>query len=136
MGDDGGSSPITAVFGFGVFLTFLFGAVQITLHLFASSTVSAAAFDAARAMAAEGASPSCVVAQQRARSVLGDYGDRVQVTCPLTAAGADADEVSVRIVGPSPAPFLDGFLGVTLDLGAIERESVVRREQFRGEDDG
>lgn len=134
MGEQG-SSPITAVFGFGVFLTFLLGAVQITLHLFASSTVSAAAFDAARAMAAEDADRSCAVAEQRVRTVLGEYAGQVTVTCPLTAAGADADEVSVRVVGPSPAPFLDGFLGVTLDLGTIERESVVRREQFRGEDD-
>lgn len=130
---DEGSSPITAVLGFAVFLTFLLGAVQITLHLFATSTVSAAAFDAARAMATEDADRSCAPAQQRARAVLGAYGDRVEVSCPLTAAGADGDQVSVRVVGPSPAPFLDGLFGVRLRLGTIEREAVVRREEFRSE---
>ena len=119
---------MTAVFGIAVFLAFLFGAVQITLHLFASSAVSAAAFDVARAMAAEDGI-SCADAEQRARSTLGSYGSQATIECPT--AGISAEEVAVRVVAPSPAPLLDGFFGLGLDLGQIQREAIVRQERFR-----
>lgn len=124
-----GSSPITAIFGFIVLLSFLFGAVQLSLHLFASSAVSSAAFDAARAMAAE-SGRSCPQAQARARDLLGQYGSGsdIQVQC---LASPDDEEVAMRITAPSPAPFLDGFFGLQFDLGTIEREAWVRRERFR-----
>lgn len=123
---EAGSSPITAVFGFVVLLAFLFGGVQLSLHLFASSAVSAAAFDAARSLAAEG-SGSCLAARERALSVLGAYGQDVTVVCPDVAP----DVAAVRITGPSPAPLLDGFFGLGFDLGGIEREAQVRVERFR-----
>lgn len=127
FGREEGSSPITAVFGFIVLLSFLFGAVQLSLHLFATSAVSSAAFDAARAMAAE-SGRSCPQAQARARELLGQYGSDVALECLVSP---DDEEVAMRIVGPSPAPFLDGFFGLQFDLGTIEREAWVRRERFR-----
>lgn len=131
MRTEDGSSPVTAVFGFLVFLTFLFGAVQTSLHLFATSAVSSAAFEAARAMATESGG-GCDQAVGRATAALGRYGDRASVSCP--AAGAE--DVTVRVSAPSPAPLLDGFFGFGLDLGQIEREATVRRERFRPGADG
>ncbi len=124
MHAEGGSSPVTAVFGFIVFLSFLFGAVQISLHLFASSAVSSAAFDAARSIAAEDGR-TCDEARARARSQLGSYGTDpdVAITCSTVAD----DQVAVRIVAPSPAPLLDG----RFDLGTIDRQAVILREEFR-----
>jgi hypothetical protein len=126
MSEDG-SSPVTAVFGFVVLLSFLLGAVQLSLHLFASSAVSSAAFDAARAMAAENGI-SCSQAEARVRQQLGSYGDRVTARCPPETP---ADLAAMRVVAPSPAPFLDGFFGLQFDLGTIEREAFVLREEFR-----
>lgn len=124
MRGEDGSSPLTAVFGFIVFMTFLLGAVQISLHLFASSAVSAAAFDAARSVAAE-SGRSCSEARERARAQLGAYGSGPEVT--IACSGGDADPVVVRIVAPSPAQLLND----TFDFGTIDREARVRREQFR-----
>jgi hypothetical protein len=120
-----GNGPVTAVFGVGVFLAFLLFAVQVMLHLYGTSTVSAAAFDGARLMAAEDG-VSCAAAGSHVRDVLGAYGARVSVTCPVQTA----DAVAVRVVGPSPAPLVDGFL-TGFDLGDIERTARVRVETFR-----
>jgi hypothetical protein len=120
-----GNGPVTAVFGVGVFLAFLLFAVQVMLHLYGTSTVSAAAFDGARLMAAEDG-VSCAAAGSHVRDVLGAYGARVSVSCPVQTA----DTVAIRVVGPSPAPLVDGFLA-GFDLGDIERTARVRVETFR-----
>jgi hypothetical protein len=122
---DEGNGPVTAVFGVGVFLAFLLFAVQVMLHLYGTSTVSAAAFDGARLMAAEDGI-SCAAAGSHVRDVLGPYGARVSVTCPVRTA----EVVAVQVVGPSPAPLVDGFLS-GFDLGAIDRTARVRVETFR-----
>ncbi|MHB8464307.1 MAG: hypothetical protein ACYDH6_18315 [Acidimicrobiales bacterium] len=57
--------------GFAVILTCLLLATQVTFDLYARSAVTAAAVDAARAVA-RGASPS--MSEQRARDALGAYG--------------------------------------------------------------
>jgi hypothetical protein len=121
-----GSSPLTSVFGVGVFLGFLLLAVQVLLHLYGTSTVSAAAFDGARLMAAEDG-VSCGAASDHVRGLLGDYGARVAISCPSTG-----DVAAVQVAGPSPAPMVDGFLG-GFDLGDIERTARVRVEDFRPE---
>jgi hypothetical protein len=116
---------MTAVFGVTIFLGFLLFAVQVLVHLYGTSTVSAAAFDGARLMAAE-EGISCGAAGAHVRSILGEYGGRVTVDCPEVTA----DVVSVRVVGPSPARLVDGFLS-GFDLGSIERTARVRVETFR-----
>ncbi len=128
MGEQTGSSPLTSVFGIGVFLGFLLLAVQVLLHLFATSTVSAAAFDAAQLVAAEG-DTSCGRAEAHADSLLGDYGSDVDFTCD-----DGAETVTVTITGPSPAPLIGGFTEWS-GLGAIEREAQVRTEDFRASSD-
>jgi hypothetical protein len=122
---EAGSSPVTAVFGIAIFLAFLLFASQVLTHLYATSTVSAAAFDTARRLAAEGAPCTDANASAIAGSVLGGYAAQATTTCRETA-----DQVTVTIRGPSPARALaSGFRGSSLD--AIDRSASVRVETFR-----
>jgi hypothetical protein len=112
------------VFGVAIFLGFLLFAVQVLVHLFATSAVTAAAFDVARAVAADDGIGR-VEAEANARDLLGAYGDRVTFTWAETP-----DEVVLTVTGPTPAPLLEAVA----DLGAfdgIRREIRVRKEGFR-----
>ena len=124
-GEDG-SGPISTVFGVAIFLGFLLLATQVLVHLYATSTVTTVAFDAARRAAAEGGG-GCHDAPQQARARLGGYGQRQQVaiTCH-----EDGDQLSLTVRGPTPAQLVQGF-GVTLFDGGIERTVTVRVERFR-----
>lgn len=113
------------MFGVAIFLGFLLLATQVLLHLYATSTVSAAAFDVARRAAAEDA--GCADAPQRARQLLGTYGQRPEVTVTCKAAG---ERTRVTIAGPTPARLLSG-LGDGVAAGGIERSAQVRTERFR-----
>jgi hypothetical protein len=121
--DEAGSGPISTVFGVAMFLGFLLLATQTLVHLYASSTVSSAVFDAARRGAAEGGG-GCSVAVPRARSLLGDYGQRdgAEVSCSETTG-------SLRLTfrGPTPANLIGGF-GAAIGRGGIERTATVRLE--------
>ncbi|MEX0835047.1 MAG: hypothetical protein WD010_03080 [Nitriliruptor sp.] len=123
--DEDGNGPLTSVFGITIFLGFMLFAVQVLLHLYGTSTVSAAAFDGARLMAADGGI-SCPAAASHVRGILGEYGGKVDVDCPVS----NGEVVEVRVVGPSPAPLVGGFLR-NFDLGDIERTARVRVEVFR-----
>jgi hypothetical protein len=120
-----GVGPISTVFGVAIFLAFLMLATQVLVHLYASSTVSAVAFDVARRASADGA--GCAGAAQRAHQLLGAYGDpaRVSVTC-----AEDGETRTVTISGPTPARMVDAF-GAALGTDRIERTARVRIEQFR-----
>lgn len=126
QGGESGTSPVTAVFGVGIFLGFLLLAVQVLLHLYATSTVSAAVFDAARLVAGE-ETVGCAAAEQHALGLLGDYGQRAGVSLDCQA---DEATVLVRFRGPSPAPMVAGFSDWA-GLGQVEREARVRIEDFR-----
>jgi hypothetical protein len=121
--DEAGSGPISTIFGVVIFLGFLLLATQTLVHLYASSTVSSAVFDAARRGAAEGGG-GCTAAVARARSLLGDYGQRneVELACSDTTG-------SLRLTfrGPTPANLIGGF-GATMGRGGIERTATVRLE--------
>lgn len=130
MTSDEGSSGITAVFGVGIFLTFLLFTVQVMLHLYATSVISAAAFDGARGLASEDAS-SCAEARSAARSLLGDYGQDPALTFPVCGLEDGGDVAVFSVRAPSPAPLVDGFFRASFGLGDIEREARVRTEQFR-----
>jgi hypothetical protein len=120
-----GSSPITAVAGVGMFLGFLLLAAQVLLHLYATSTVSAAAFDGARRLAAE-EGMTCDEARAHVRGLLGDHGAEVAIAC----VPSDGDQVGLRVSGPSPAPLVQGFRD-GFALGDIERLVLVRDEVLR-----
>lgn len=122
--DEAGTSPISAVFGVAIFLGFLLLATQVLLHLYATSTVSAAIFDAARMVAGEDAL-SCGAARDHARDLMGTYGGDVTIGC-----ATDADNVVMTAVGPSPAPLIAGF-GTLTGVDTVEREVRIRVEDFR-----
>lgn len=119
-----GVSPVTSVFGVTIFLAFLMLATQVLVHLYATSTVSAVAFDVARRASADGA--GCDGAAARAHDLLGSYGDpaTVHVSC-----AEDGEMRVVTITGPTPARMVDAF-GAALGTDRIERTARVRIEQF------
>jgi hypothetical protein len=124
--DESGSGPLSTVFGIAIFLGFLLLATQTLVHLYATSTVSTAAFDAARRAAADGGG-GCPEAVARARSLLGSYGARSEVrySCATTA-----DALHLTVQGPTPATFLAGF-GQAVGRSGIERTATVRLERFQ-----
>jgi hypothetical protein len=124
-----GSSAITTVFGVLIFLGFLMLATQVLVHLYATSTVSAVAFDTARRAAAQGADCDSIEASQHVRRALGGYGDRIDE--PLCTS--DATQTVVTITGPTPARMVDAF-GGGLGLDRIERTARVRTEDFQAVD--
>lgn len=123
--DEDGSSAITSVFGVLIFLGFLLLATQVLVHLYATSTVSAVAFDTARRASAEGASCAGIDASSRARQALGGYGQRIDEPVCTEQGGTTV----VTISGPTPARLVDAF-GGGLGLDRIERTARVRTEEF------
>lgn len=120
--DDGGSGPVSAIFGVTIFLGFLLFAVQVTAHLWATSAVTAAAFDGARLVA--GNRPMTAEdAEAHVERVLGDYGDRVQ----FDWSGSTPEEIVLRVTGPTPAALIES-VGQLAGLDTIERTVRVRRE--------
>lgn len=123
---EAGSSPVTSVFGVAIFLGFLLLASQVLLHLYATSMITAVAFDAARRAAADGG--SCPVEQTRARTALGTWAaDPTTVT--VTCNPGDGEFTTVTIRGPSPARGLRLYAQLT-GMETIERSASVRTEAF------
>ncbi len=118
-----GSGPITSVFSVGIFLGFLLLASQTLVHLYATSTVTAVAFDEARRASTDGG--DCSEVEARVRQRLGAWAadQEVDVSCAVAAGGA----TTVRITGPSPARSLRLF-------GAGVAERIDRAASFRTED--
>lgn len=119
-----GSGNVSALFGVAVFLSFLLVGSQVLLHLYTTSTITAAAFDAARRAAAIDGG-GCGQAPTRVRALLGSYGQRaeVRVDCRETA-----DWLEVSVAGPSPARGAARTFGKLTNLDTIERSATVRRE--------
>jgi hypothetical protein len=123
--DESGAGPISTVFGVAIFLGFLLLATQALVHLYASSTVSSAVFDAARRGAAEGGG-GCQTAVARARALLGDYGRRAEAELTCSPSG---DSLRLTFRGPTPANLIGGF-GRSIGRDGIERTATVRFERF------
>ena len=124
---ESGDSGISAVFGVALFLGFLLLASQVLLHLYATSTVTAVAFDAARRAAAAGPEGAerdrCRVEAARARASLGTWGSTASVSCDHR----DGEFVTVTVRGASPAAGLRIFEDV-FERRIIQRSASVRRE--------
>lgn len=114
------------MFGVLIFLGFLMLATQVLVHLYATSTVSAVAFDTARRAAAEGADCDRIDAADRVRRALGSYGRRIDD--PVCTSGEQ--ETVVTITGPTPAR-VGAALGGGFGLDRIERTARVRTEDVR-----
>ena len=102
------------VFGVAIFLGFLLLASQVMVHLYATSTVTAIAFDEARRASTDGGVCDGVV--DRTRSRLGTWGSGPEVEVACTAGVTGVSPTVVRISGPSPARSLTIF-----GTGTVER---------------
>lgn len=110
-----------------VFLLFLLLAVQVVYNLYATSAVTAAAYDGARmASGADGAGdPSAHArAESHVRGILGRYG-RERVSFEWIDDPTDT-VLTVRATNPS---FLPRLLRAPLGLDEVERTVRVRTER-------
>ena len=117
-----GAGLVSSVAGVLVFLAFLLFAAQILVHLFASSFVNAAAFDAAR-LASGSAGVSESAATEHGLAVLGSYSSRVSVF----AVDIGPEQVTVRVQADSPA-LLPAAFGRVIGTASIDRSISLRRE--------
>lgn len=133
--DENGTGVVASVFGVGVFLALLMLAVQVAFVLYARSTVSAAAFDAARlvsgAPAAQSGSSQLASSQLASseaaatahlRTLLGGYGNRAVVKWQVGAR-----EVSVTVTMRLPMLLPLGVPGGA-SLADVQRKVVLQRE--------
>ena len=121
--DESGAGLIGSIVGVTVFLTLLLFAVQLALNLFATSAVSAVAWDAAREVAHHGETDR---AEQRARSILDRYeeqGGRLSFDWDVSR-----DDVVVLHVVAEREPLL---ANIRFPFQRIERTVTVRWERFR-----
>ena len=124
---EAGSGLIPTVTGVTIFLLLLLVAVQVAFNLYAASAVQAAAFDAARLVAAEGSdlSNAQALAERHVRSVLGRYGDEQVATVTVELEGQDVTlTVSARNRSLLPRLLPDG-----LASDRVERSARVRLER-------
>ncbi|MBA3267610.1 MAG: hypothetical protein H0T70_05060 [Acidimicrobiia bacterium] len=126
VGDERGSGPLSAWFGLIVFLSLLFGGVQILLNLYATSVVTSVSYDAARRVAASDGDPAAVAtAEAEARETLGRYAEQVSFEW-----STDGEVVALRVRAQSPAVGLPATAS-RFTLGDIDRTVRVRVERFR-----
>lgn len=119
--DEAGVGLVSSVAGIIVFLAFLLFAAQVLVHLFATSYVNAAAFDAARL--ASGSAGNAVQAREHGMDVLGGFAGRVSTFD--VAVGAQS--VTVHVQARSPA-LLPATFGRVFNTSSIDRRVTLRRE--------
>jgi hypothetical protein len=125
-----GQSLVTSVAAIAVFLGFLMFAVHICVNLYADTTVTANAYDAARRVAraevADGdRGPAAARAEADLRDNLGRYSSRIRdIDWTL---GDDVIELHIVVENPSFLIFTDADLGV----GEIDKTVRVRVEKVR-----
>ncbi len=113
------------MFGLAIFLGFLLLSVQILVHLYATSAVTAAAYDAAR-MVAGHETTAIEEAEEHAQGLLGDYGSEAV----FDWSGTTEAQVVLRVTAPTPARMIEGLAGA-IGLDGIERTVHVRVEDPR-----
>lgn len=123
-----GTGVVATASGVLVFLMFLVGAVQLLFSLYASSTVTAVANDAAHRAAAPNAPPLTTI-ESDARASLGRVGDTATFTWSVADADGDGtDDTVVLHVVAVPPRFVPRSIGDGLGFGTIERTIRVRSE--------
>jgi hypothetical protein len=128
---DAGVGLVGTLAGVSVFLVLLLFAVQVLLNLYATSVVTAAAFDAARDVASAGGDPAAVAAAEaKARDVLGRYAEQVSFDWTVP----DGSDVRLHVHAENR---LFSFAGVTIEpLQTVDRTVRARIECFRSVEDG
>ncbi len=121
---DRGTAYIGTLVGFAIFMLLLLVAVQTMVHLYATSAVTAAAYDAADAVATDPAGQVAEIpaAESVARQRLGRLG----ASADFDWKQADGQQVVLELRVDSP-----GFLPFSSSLLRIDRTVVVRTEHFR-----
>lgn len=131
MNGERGTGVISSAAGVVVFLVFLLFAVQLLFGLYASSTVTAVANDAAQRAATHGA-PSLTDIEAEARSQLGQVGDDAEFTWTADDTDGDGqDDTVVLTVVAVPPRFVPRSIGDAAGFGEVRRTVRVRMEGFR-----
>lgn len=123
---EAGTGLVGSLAGTAAFLVLLLLASQVLVHLFALSTVTATAFDAARIVAGSAGGPAAeAAAEAEARRLLGTLGDEVDFEWryPDVDGDGDADAVRLRVHGDR-RPRL-------LPLLPLDRTVTLRVERWR-----
>jgi hypothetical protein len=131
VADDRGTGLVSTTAGVTVFLVLLLLAAQVLYNLYATSVVTAAAYDAARVVAGAAARGDSVEAERqgkaRFRQLLGRYGTDFVETLDFSESTDEVVVLHVRSLNPS---LLLGRAGRTA-FGVIDRRVRVRVERFR-----
>lgn len=129
MRRDHGTGLISTAAGVLVFLLFLVFAVQLLFSLYASSTVTAVAHDAA-ARAASDPTPDLGQIAAEARDHLGRMGEGAEMIWHTEDDDGDGepDLVALRIVVVPPR-LVPRSIGQGVGLGAVDRTARVRIER-------
>lgn len=123
---DSGTAIIGTILGATIVLLLLLFAVQVIVHLYATSVVTSAAFDAAQMVATSpGDQPAQeLLAERDARRRLGSLGDPQRAR--FTWLEADGQQVVLRVQSESPQ-----FIGLPEAFREITKTVTVRTERFR-----
>lgn len=129
---DRGAGLLSTAAGVVVFLVFLLFAVQLLFGLYASSTVTAVANDAA-VRAASADAPPLPVIEAEARQNLGEVGSSASFTWAVDDTDGDGapDTVVLEVVARPPR-FIPPSIGGAIGLDEIRRTVRVRGEQVPG----
>jgi Flp pilus assembly protein TadG len=114
-----GAGVFSSAFGLMFFLVFLLFAVQLLWGLYATSVVTAAAYDAGRTAARTGDAGAGAARFER---TIGGYDARVDIA-------VDDEVVVVTVAGDNPTLLPDRW-ATALPFGAIDRTIRIRRETF------
>ena len=122
---------ISSAAGIVVFLIFMLFAVQLLFGLYASSTVTAVANDAAQRAAARGA-PSFAIIETEARANLGKVGDDAEFNWAAQDTDGDGagDTIVLEVIAVPPR-FVPTSIGQAVGFGEIHRTVRARMEEFR-----
>lgn len=119
-----GSGLLGATLGIGIVMSLLLTAAHLLLHLYATSVVTAAGYDAA--VEAAGRGGDVAAAEATAMASLGALAERTG----FDWSASTPDEVVLRLEATSPG-LVPARFARTLGLTAVEREFRVRVERFR-----
>ena len=126
-----GAGLLSTAAGVVVFLVFLLFAVQLLFGLYASSTVTAVANDAAHRAAEHGAPPLPLI-EAAARRTLGEVGDSAEFRWGEDDADGDGEvDTVVLLVVATPPRFIPPSIGGAIGLDKIRRTVRVRIEDFQ-----
>lgn len=124
-----GAGLLSTAAGVVVFLVFLLFAVQLLFGLYAASTITAVANDAAARAAARDVPPVEII-EREARAGLGEVGRTASFRWGLDDTDGDGgpDTVVLEVVAVPPR-FIPRSIGGAIGLDEVRRTVRVRREE-------